>query len=211
MHISSILLFVLLIGAVLVDARVASKVKTVPRHQNHRDHTVDLLPNIADHAVMKKLRCSSCLQLSKQLWNKFQTVYSTASTTPKQALKVGYGGGVKAPIHAELVRVIDSMCLELNNVYGLVVRDGETTTEVSDDKTLELLQGIWLNDFMKKRCAQLMVHHEDRIVEKHPEADTIDHFSKMMCMEWDGSCEAADLVKKGLKVSASQSIRAEDL
>ena len=202
-----------ILAAVLlcVDARVQSKVKIIPRHENNRDHTLELLPNIEDHAVMKKLRCSSCLQLSKQLWTKFQTVYSNAETTPRQAVKVGYGGGVKAPIHAELVRVIDGLCLELNNVYGLVMRDGESTTEVSDDKSQELLQGLWLNDFMKKRCAQLMVHHEDRIIEKHPEADKLDHFSKMMCMEWDGSCEKEDLAKKGLKVSASQSIRAEDL
>lgn len=198
--------------ALPAEARVQSKVKTVPRHAEHRDHTLDLLPNIEDHAVMKKLHCSSCLQLSKKLWQKFQDVYAKSSTTPRQAVKVGYGGGIKGVIHSQLVNVIDGLCTELDNTYGLIVRDGDTSTEVSDDdRSNELLKGIWLNNFMRKRCAHMMVHHEDRIIEKHPEADTLDHFSKLMCLQWDGSCVAEDLKEKGFKVSASQSIRAEEL
>jgi hypothetical protein len=206
-------LVLLALAPLTADCRVQSKVKVIPRHAEHRDHTLDLLPNVEDHAVMKKLRCSSCLQLTKKLWLKFQDIYAKSSTTPRQAVKVGYGGGIKGVIHSQLVGVIDNLCTELDNKYGLVIRDGETTTEVSDDddRSGELLKGIWLNGFMKKRCSHMMIHHEDRIIEKHPEADTLDHFSKLMCMEWDGSCELGDLANKGLKVSASQSLRAEEL
>lgn len=84
------------------------------------------------------------------------------------------------------------MCEHHTNKYGLVVdpNNSSATTAFSSDPSVDRVQGMWINNFMKERCAQLMFHHEDAIIEKHPEADSLAHFQSMMCSEWDKHCDS---------------------
>lgn len=168
------------------------KVTKHHRHEHFRDHVVDLLPNVEDHAVMRELRCSACRELSAQLYDTFLQLYRA-----------------KDPSHVELVDVIDNMCLHHVNMYGLLPdasNPEKASTTVSRDSNLDLIQGIWINKFMKERCSQLMVHHEEAIINKHPEADSLAHFQQMLCVDWDKSCDgiAAAAKEAAARVSSSK-------
>jgi hypothetical protein len=168
-----LLLFLVSIGEASTARR--GKVTKHHRHEHFRDHVLDLLPNIEDHAVMRELRCSACRELSAQLYETLLQLYRA-----------------KDPSHVELVEVIDNMCLHHVNMYGLLpdaVNPEKASTTLSRDSNLDLIQGLWINKFMKDRCSHLMVHHEDAIINKHPEADSLAHFQQMMCVDWDKSCD----------------------
>lgn len=192
-HLSCCLFAAVLLTAICVVAvnggmsAKRPKVTKHHRHEHYRDHTLDHLPDITDHGVMRVLRCSSCTELSKQLYGELLQLYRQ-----------------KDPTHAELIAVIDNMCQHHVNMYGLVldpVNESATTT-FSMDTSVERLQGIWINTFMKERCAHLMVNHEEDILSKHPEADSLAHFQKMVCVDWDKSCDAP-------KASSARSERQE--
>lgn len=189
------------------DASTARRGKVTKhhRHEHHRDHVVDLLPDIEDHGVMRELHCSACKVLSSQLYETFLELYLT-----------------KDPTHAQLVQVIDNMCLHHVNMYGLLPdasNPEKASTTFSRDTDVDLVQGIWINKFIKDRCSHLMVHHEEAIIAKHPEADSLVHFQHMMCVDWSKSCDSIDGAKgpassksKPLsKGSFSRSIRSDEM
>lgn len=159
-----------------VEAATAKRPK-VTKHQRHvhfRDHVLEQLPDLSLPSVQTALRCSACTELSRQLFETLLDMYQQ-----------------RDPKHSELVRAIDDMCDHHVNMYGLVINasTGNATTTFSRDDTVERVQGAWVHRFMKERCAHLMVNHEETILEKHPEADHLEHFQTMMCVEWDRSCK----------------------
>jgi len=196
-------LVVLVVGLVVVASvsGLPGRHRTIPRHPEYRDHTLDLLPNIADHQIMAQLRCSSCLGISHLLHKAFRD----ALTAP----------GHKHTTRKELIHVIDNICVSLHNTFGLVVDgDGVTTTDFSQSSDKERLQGIWINEFIKKRCAEMLIHHEERIIDRHPEAHTEAHLQTFMCVDWEKSCNASAVERDKImrrSTSTSQSLRLDEL
>jgi oligoribonuclease (3'-5' exoribonuclease) len=193
------------------DASTArrGKVTKHQRHEHYRDHVVDMLPNVEDHNVMRELRCSACKELSGQLYASLLEIYRS-----------------KDPSHSELVDVIDNMCQHHVNMYGLLpdTQDrSKASTVFSRDSNQDLIHGLWINKFVKDRCSQLMVRHEEAIIEKHPEADSLSHFQEMVCVDWDASCDAgrsvqmktaeahATISKPLSKGSFSRSLRSDEM
>lgn len=161
------------------------KVTVHHRTENHKDHSLELMPDVTNHQVMKELRCSSCKVLSNELYRNLHSVHTAA------ALKAGRN---PKPTHHELVHTLDEMCAHHNNKYalatdGITGKASTTVVTASDYAAGEHVQGLWLNKFMKHRCAHLLLHHEESILESHLAVQSSEEFERYMCVDWEHSCD----------------------
>eukprot|EP01065_Artemidia_motanka_P036155 TRINITY_DN44061_c0_g1_i1.p1 TRINITY_DN44061_c0_g1~~TRINITY_DN44061_c0_g1_i1.p1 ORF type:complete len:213 (+),score=77.80 TRINITY_DN44061_c0_g1_i1:71-640(+) len=144
------------------------------------EEQTDGLPDYGDPAVSKRLRCSACRCLTKEVHSELRRVDKLRHGKPRPW---------------EIEEVLEKICSRLRNDYGLLRRNNRPTEEFSKNTAISRLTGNWINAYIESRCGELMGNYEDEITDTYKEGELID-FQRRICGELDGSCTEAHLKKE---------------
>eukprot|EP01062_Namystynia_karyoxenos_P027148 TRINITY_DN20922_c0_g1_i1.p1 TRINITY_DN20922_c0_g1~~TRINITY_DN20922_c0_g1_i1.p1 ORF type:complete len:215 (+),score=69.73 TRINITY_DN20922_c0_g1_i1:74-646(+) len=143
------------------------------------DEQMDGIPDYGDKQVSKRLRCSACKCLAKELFDELRRVHKLRHGKPRSW---------------EVEEVLEGICATLRNDYGLLRRNNKPTEEFSRNSAISRLTGNWINSYIESRCGELVSSYEDDIVQSYTNGELID-FQRLICSQRDGSCTEEHLLK----------------
>eukprot|EP00667_Euglena_gracilis_P025091 EG_transcript_29249 len=114
---------------------------------------VERLPDVSDPRVAKRLRCSACKAVVKEVHQRLQKL---AKLRP-------------SPKSFEVIEALEGVCPSMSQRYGLLLKSNQPTEEFSDNQQISKLQGNWINMYLETACGTLFDEYED---------DMVDNFNK---------------------------------
>ena len=171
-------------------AAVNAVVKPNPKSEHrvgdrYRDELLHDLPNVKDAHLRVKMRCSSCKELSGHLFEKLNEVTNDAKRKNE------------APAAHKYLTAIENHCTGLESQYGLVkisTTGGKATVEVSRKSDgRNLLKSHWVNRYILSRCSELVSKYEEDVLHEMKEFATVGVFQRVLCNQWEKSCNASDI------------------
>jgi hypothetical protein len=183
---SSPTLTVLLVAAAAL-AVIAAAAPTPEHHKAYKQHRpygsraddsydakedqIDGLPDYMNPAVAKQLKCSACKVLMDELYDRLKAIHND-----------------RKPKMYEVVDVVEGVCADVRDNYGLLMRSNQATNEFSRNKAITRMKGAWINTYLEGRCGELMSHHEESIVEEFPRVQAVEQLMQLVCWRLEQSC-----------------------
>eukprot|EP00744_Colponema_vietnamica_P003353 GILI01005152.1.p1 GENE.GILI01005152.1~~GILI01005152.1.p1 ORF type:complete len:193 (-),score=46.62 GILI01005152.1:612-1190(-) len=155
------------------------KPQVVRQHRNghHFDHTELQLPNLNDQKGVMVMSCTTCTELTANIWEDLQPKLEFQKSTNRPVRKNGYA------------EVLDSSCLHLKNKFGLLLdSNGKATYDMSGDSTAERLIGQWTNKYVTKECTRIVRTTNERIMHHMHNFKNETDFTTKVCVDWSKSC-----------------------
>ena len=140
------------------------------------EEEIKQLPDLSKPATRKELRCSACRAVTLEIFEGFM----------KADLKKGSYKYVK---EYDRLEILDAVCADVKNArahiihktkqnklpfyplknWGLQRRNNVATTSFSRDKTISMLQGNWVSQFIINMCGEVIGDYDEELISFYKE------------------------------------------
>ena len=169
-------------GLVLDPAAYNASGVTIEESYTAKDDQFDQMPDVGNRKVMRALRCSSCNQLTTE-------IYTQLVELTEKKKKAG-----RRPKSYEIAEVTEVICPTLRDEYGLVLKNKKPTNIFSKDKALTRMTGAWVNSFIDTRCGEMLDAWEDQIIEEYESVTSVDDMKRLVCIKWEKTCKEEEII-----------------
>jgi len=173
--------FLISIALFFVVTSAEEPQKEHPRSHPAPQEQVDQLPDFSNPEIAKKLKCSACKCLTREIHDRLSALDKLRHGTPK---------------HFEVAEKIEALCKIVNDEYGLLMRNNKPTLDFSRNAAISRLRGNWINTFLVNRCNEIVDEHENDIVKNYKK--NYEDFKLLICRELSGFCSKHQLTKEEL-------------